>query len=72
MTDLVFRNTGRAWGKVRAVQMADRYEAAIRLEQARQQVRECSRYGFPTTRTHQDEVHAAELAYDAATAAITD
>jgi len=49
---------------------ADRYEAAIRLERARQVVRESTRYGLPVTRQHLAEVRAAEQIYEAATAAL--
>ena len=45
----------------------DRYEAAIRLERVRQQIRENLRYGFPTTNTHMIEMQAADREYVAAT-----
>lgn len=45
----------------------DRYEAAIRLERIRQQIRENARYGFPITNTHRIEVQEAEAEYDLAT-----
>jgi hypothetical protein len=48
----------------------DRYEAAIRLERARQVVRESTRYNFPVTSRHLAEVRAAEEIYEAATAAL--
>ena len=48
----------------------DRYEAAIRLERARQIVRENIRYGYPVTQLHTVEVHDAEHDYVRATNAI--
>lgn len=41
----------------------DRYEAAIRLERVRQQIRETLRYGFPITGTHREEMRLASEAY---------
>lgn len=74
---IIAQPTGRANGKTYSVKetllkvrLEDRYEAAIRLEKARQNIRETDLYGFPVTRTHRDEVHTAELAYDEATAAV--
>ena len=49
------------------IEMPNRYAAAVRLERARQIVRECLRYGFPVTATDVAEVNAAEIAYDKAT-----
>jgi hypothetical protein len=46
----------------------DRYEAAVRLERIRQQMREATRYGFVITRAQVAEAAAAEAEYDAATA----
>jgi hypothetical protein len=66
---LDLRHRGRAWGKVRAVCVLDRYEAAIRLERARQRIRENTRYGFPVTLAHRTEVKDAEREYAAATTA---
>lgn len=74
---IIAQPAGRANGKTFSVRetllkvrLEDRYEAAIRLEKARQNIRESDRYGFPVTRTHRDEVHIAEAAYDEATAAV--
>jgi hypothetical protein len=44
-----------------------RIEAALRLEIARQVIRESIRYGFPVTVQHMHAVHAAEADYDLAT-----
>jgi hypothetical protein len=57
----------RGNGKTTLHCVADRYEAAIRLERARQVVRECGRYGLPVNAQHTAELHAAEAEYDAAT-----
>jgi len=46
---------------------ADRYEAAIRLEQIRQTVREHLRYGIPVTAPHFEEMERANAEYEAAT-----
>lgn len=70
MTELVFEIMGRGWGKVYKKRLGDRYEAAIRLERIRQLMRESSRYGLVVTRAHRDELHTAEVEYNAATAAI--
>lgn len=70
MPDLVFEIVGRGWGKVWKRRLLDRYEAAIRLELIRQEVRECARYGFPITQAHCAEVADAERNYDRATAII--
>lgn len=59
-----------AWGRLVREKMIDRYEAAVQLERARQQVRECGRAGITLTLVHQEEVQAAERAYTAATNAI--
>jgi hypothetical protein len=45
-----------------------RFEAACRMERARQIVRECKRYGYPVTPTDIHAVHDAERDYDLATA----
>jgi hypothetical protein len=55
---------------IRALRVEDRYEAAIRLEKARQLIRESGRYGFPITRAMNDSLHDAEAAYGRATAAL--
>lgn len=47
-----------------------RLVAAVRLEHARQIVREHIRYGFPVTQQHVQAVHNAEHAYDLATATL--
>lgn len=49
--------------------LARRYQAAERLELARQVARESKRYGFAAIRTMQI-VHQAEVAYDEATRAV--
>lgn len=64
---------GRANGKVTLFYdglAEDRYEAAIRLEKARQNIREHLRYGFPVTRALTAEAQTAEAAYSRTTAAI--
>lgn len=53
-------------GKAALQRRVDHYEAAVRLERIRQQVREASRYGFTVTRTMRDEVSAAEKEYTVA------
>lgn len=65
--NLDLSSRGRAWGKTRAARAVDRYEAAIRLERVRQQIRENLRYGFPITNTHMIEMQAAGREYVAAT-----
>jgi hypothetical protein len=45
----------------------DRYEAAIRLERARQHVRELGRCGGTVTEVDANEVRQAEREYDRAT-----
>jgi hypothetical protein len=74
---IITQPAGRANGKTYSVKetllkvrLEDRYEAAIRLEKARQNIRETGRYGFPVTRAHREEVHAAEAAYNHATAVL--
>lgn len=62
--------SGLTWKELRAVRLLDRYEAAIRLEQIRQQIRECCRFGFPVTLVHQAELQAAERQYTSATASV--
>lgn len=46
----------------------NRYDAAIRLERARQIIRENCRYRFPVTAQHLDAVQVAEREYNVATA----
>jgi hypothetical protein len=48
---------------------AARLNAAVRLERARQHVRECERYGFRVTNQLFAELQAAEKAYESATRA---
>lgn len=60
--------TRLALPRPRRARMADRYEAAIRLEKIRQQLREAARYGFTVTLPMANEVREAEAEYDAATA----
>ncbi len=66
--NLDFSNRGRAWGKIHATRAVDRYEAAIRLELIRQQLREATRYGFTVTAPMAAEVREAEAEYNEATA----
>jgi len=66
---LAYRTNGRAWGKAHAVRLFDRYEAAIRLEKARQKLRELTRFGFPVTEADVAECSAAMREYESATAA---
>ena len=63
------RPGGRPWTKIRANVAFDRYEAAIRLERARQRLRELVRYGFTVTESDAAECVAAVQEYDSATAA---
>jgi DNA polymerase IIIc chi subunit len=67
--NLAYRSNGRAWGKTRVVRVFDRYEAAIRLEKARQKLRELTRFGFPVTEADVAECSAAMREYESATAA---
>ena len=62
-------NQGKVRARTSAARQVARYEAAVWLERARQIVRECQRYGYPVTLTDVNEVHDAEKAYNAATAA---
>jgi len=65
---ITFRNTPRGFGKrLAAAAMVDRYEAAIRLERARQLMREAVRYGFTVTEPMAAEIRNAEAEYDQAT-----
>lgn len=45
----------------------DRYEAAIRMEKARQRIREANRYGFRVTQADAAELAQATAEYDMAT-----
>ena len=70
MPTITFRPVPRGCGKERARIMADRYEAAIRLETIRQQLRECARYGFTVSNAMVHEHQDATREYNAATDAL--
>lgn len=64
---------GRANGKITLFfdrLAGDRYEAAIRYEQACQHVRECDRFGIRVSARAAQEVREARAAYDRITAAL--